>query len=38
MKVHLKLGWEAKVSVIKPKVYPLGIHSRRLVDEMFDEL
>ena len=38
MKVHLKPGWETKVSAIKPKVYPLGIDSKRLVDETFDEL
>ena len=28
MKVHLKPGWEVKVSAIKPKVYPLGIDSK----------
>ena len=38
MKVHLKPGWESKVSAIKPRVYPLGIDNRRLVDETFDEL
>ena len=38
MKVHFKPGWEAKVSAIKPRVYPLGINSNRLVDKIFDEL
>ena len=38
MKVDLKPGWEAKVSAIKPGIYPLGINSKRLVDETFDEL
>ncbi len=38
MKVHLKPGWETKVSSIKPRVYPLGIEVKRLVDETFDEL
>ena len=38
MKVHLKPGWETKVSAIKPRVYPLGIEAKRLVDETFDEM
>lgn len=38
MKLYLKPGWEAKVLAIKPKVYPLGIDSKWLVDETFDEL
>lgn len=38
MKVHLKPGWETKVSGIKPKVYPLGIEARRLVDQTFDKI
>lgn len=38
MKVHLKPGWESKVSAIKPRVYPLGINNKRLIDETFDEL
>ena len=38
MKVHLKPGWESKVSAIKPRVYPLGNNSRRVVDEIFDEM
>ena len=38
MKVHLKPGWETKVSTIKPRVYRLGINSKRLVDETFDKL
>ncbi len=38
MKVHLKPGWETKVSSIKPRVYLLGIEAKRLVDETFDEM
>ena len=38
MKIHLKPGWKLKVLAIKPKVYPLGIDNKRLVDETFDEL
>ncbi len=38
MKVHLKPGWETKVSSIKPRVYPLGIEAKRLVGETFDEM
>ena len=38
MKVPLKPGWEAKVSAIKPRVYPLGNEARQLVDETFDEM
>ncbi len=38
MKVHLKPGWETKVSSIKPRVYPLGIEAKRLVDKTFDEM
>ena len=38
MKVHLKPGWELKVAIIKPKVYPLGNDSRHVVDETFDEM
>ena len=38
MKVHLKSGWELKVSAIKLRVYPLGIDNKRLVDKTFDEL
>lgn len=38
MKVHLKPGWESKVSAIKPRVYPLGNDSRRVVNETFDEM
>ena len=38
MKVHLKSGWETKVSSIKPMVYPLGIKAKRLVDETFDKM
>lgn len=36
--MHLKPGWETKVSAIKPRVYPLGIKIRHLVDKMFDEM
>lgn len=38
MRVHLKLGWETKVSNIKPKVYPLGIEAKCLVDKMFNKM
>lgn len=38
MKVHLKSGWESKVSAIKPRVYPLGNNSKQLVDQTFDEM
>lgn len=38
MKVLLKPGWEAKISTIKPKFYPLGNNARQLVDNMFDEI
>ena len=38
MKVPLKLGWEAKVSAIKPRVYPLSNDAWRLVDDTFNEL
>lgn len=38
MKVYLKPGWESKVSAIKPRVYPLGIDNKRLVDKTFDKL
>lgn len=38
MKVHLKPIWETKVSTIKPKVYPLGIEAKRLVNKIFDKM
>ena len=38
MTMPLKLGWEAKVSAIKPRVYPLGNDARRLVDDTSNEL
>ncbi len=38
MKVTLKPGWEAKVSAIKPRIYPLDNKDRQLVDDTFDEL
>lgn len=36
--MHLKPGWEKKVSAIKPKVYLLGIKAKRLLDETFDKM
>lgn len=38
MKVPLKPGWEAKVSMIKPRVYLLGNENRQVVDKIFDEM
>ena len=38
MKVPLKLGWEIKGSMIKPRVYPLGNENRQVVDKIFDEM
>ena len=38
MKVYLKPGWETKDLSIKPRVYPLGIEAKRLVDKSFDEM
>ena len=38
MKVPLKPKWEAKVSAIKLKVYPLGNEACQLVDETFDKM
>ena len=38
MKVLLKPEWEAKVSAIKPRVYPLRNEARQFVDETFDEM
>lgn len=38
MKVHLKPGWETKVSTIKPRVYLLGIKAKRLFDKTFDKM
>lgn len=38
MKVSLKHGWEAKISTIKPKVYPLENKARQLIDETFDKM
>lgn len=38
MKVHIKPGWETKVSVIKLKIYPLGIKAKLLADETFDKM
>ena len=38
MKVPLKPGCQAKVSAIKPKVYPLGKEACQLIDETFDKM
>lgn len=38
MKVTFKPGWKAKVSAIKPRVYPLRNNSRQLIDKTFDEM
>lgn len=38
MKVLLKLGWEAKISTIKSRVYILGNKSRQLVNKIFDKM
>lgn len=38
MKVHLKPGWENKVLTIKPRMYPLSIKAKHLVDETFDKM
>ena len=38
MTVSLKDDWQAKRTNIKPKVYPLGVEARTLVDETFDKL
>lgn len=38
MKVYLKPRWQSKVSAINPRVYPLGIDVKQLVDKIFDEI
>lgn len=38
MKIPFKPGWKAKLSTIKPKVYPLGNEAHQLVDKTFDEM
>lgn len=38
MKIHLKPGWESKVSAIKSRVYSFGNDSCRVVDEIFDQM
>ena len=38
MKVPFKPGWEAKVSAIKPRIYPLGNKACQLVDKTFDKM
>ena len=38
MTVPLKPGWKAKVSAIKPRVYPLRNDARWLVDDTFNKL
>lgn len=38
IKVYLKPRWETKISNIKPKVYPLGIKAKCLINETFDKI
>ena len=38
MTVPLWDDWQSRVSAIRPRVYPLGNESKKLVDDMFDEL
>ena len=38
MKMPLKLGWKAKVSAIKPRMYLLGNKACQLVDKTFDKM
>lgn len=38
MKVLLKPRWEAKVSAIKPKVYPLGNDAHQFINKIFDKI
>ena len=37
MRIPLRADWESKITG-KPKVYPLGIKDRMIVDEVFDKL
>lgn len=38
MTVLLRDDWQSRVSTIRPRVYPLGNESKKLVDDTFDEL
>lgn len=38
MTVPLRDDWQSRVSSIKPRVYPLGNESKKLVDNTFDKL
>ena len=38
MKVPLKPDWKAKISAIKPKMYPLGNEAHQIVDKTFDKM
>lgn len=38
MKVLLKPSWEAKVFIIKTRVYPLGNKNRQAIDKTFDKM
>ncbi len=38
MKVPLKYGWKAKVSIIKLRVYPVGNKNQQVVDKTFDKI
>ena len=38
MTVPLKLGWESKVSLMKPRIYPLDNKAGQVVDDTFDEM
>lgn len=38
MRVPLKDDWQARLANIKPKVYPLEVEARALVDKTFDKL
>lgn len=38
IKVPLMLGWKAKASMIKHRVYPLGNKNRQVDDETIDEM
>lgn len=38
MTVLLKLGWESKLSAIKPRIYPLNNKAWQVVNDTFDEM
>lgn len=38
IKILLKSGWKSRVASIKPRVYPLGNNSKRLIDKTFDKM